>query len=121
MGSFDFAHCGHKQHYACFACRKAFKAGDEFVPTAPGVLVRRVVACPDCTRPMCPMGLLFRAPKRRAVKAWRRAEAAARRLPHPPFQYPQPRPIEGGCPGCRSAGGWDGRRCLYCGFRADTR
>ena len=23
MGSFDFYHCGHKQHYACFACRKA--------------------------------------------------------------------------------------------------
>jgi DNA-directed RNA polymerase subunit RPC12/RpoP len=81
----DFHHFGSrfKQHYACFDCRKAFKAGDEFVPvkvlTPRGMRLDRVprkVPCPDCGQIMARMGRLFRAPKRSKVKAW--AALAAR-------------------------------------------
>ena len=59
-----------KQHFACFECRKAFKAGGEFVLDANGERVRRVVSCPNCGRPMAPMGRQFRAPRQAAVEAW---------------------------------------------------
>ena len=116
MGSFDFEHCGCKQHFACFACRKTFKAGDEFVPDGAGGYARRVVACPDCGEPMRAMGLLFRAPPRRAVKAWRRLEELACGTPHPPFQFPRHRRPEGRCPGCGCLPGLVAGRCPYCGF-----
>ena len=115
MGSFDFEHCGCMQHFACFACRKAFKAGDEYVPDGAGGYRRRVVTCPECRQPMSPMGLLFRAPRRRAVRAWRRLEELARRSPRPPFEFPRRRPVPGACPRCDSPTGWDGKRCPYCG------
>jgi hypothetical protein len=79
MSPIDYHHFGgrFKQHYACFDCRKAFKAGDEFVPvtvqTARGVRrdrVPRKVVCPDCGKVMARMGRMFRAPKRAKVKAW---------------------------------------------------
>ena len=76
-----------KQHFACFECRKAFKAGGEFELDAAGQRVRRTVGCPDCGRPMAPMGRQFRAPKRAAVKAWARlAELFSAASAEPPFE-----------------------------------
>lgn len=106
-----------KQHFACFGCRKAFKAGGEFVLDAAGARVRRVVACPDCGRPMAPMGRNFRAPRRAAVRAWAWAAERAAASPEPPFEHARVRPRPPGCPNCDSRAGWDGRRCPYCGYR----
>jgi len=95
MGSYDFDHCGHKQHFACFGCRKSFKAPYESILSAAemaaGVppheaLRRRVVKCPECGQAMTAMGLLFRAPPRRAVKQWRALEEAYRGAKIPPFE-----------------------------------
>ncbi len=116
MGSIDFEHCNYKQHFACFACRKAFKAGNEFVYDGAGGYARRVVACPDCGEPMRAMGLLFRAPRRRAVKAWRRLEELARSTPHPPFQYPKVRAHERPPAGHHCGAKMIGGRCVVCGF-----
>jgi hypothetical protein len=115
MGSLDFEHCGHKQHFACFACRKAFKAGREFIWVKPSHYRRRVVACPQCKQPMKPMGLLFRAPPQRAIKAWRRLEELARDSPEPPFQFPRRRRPAGACPGCGTARRRVDGRCPVCG------
>lgn len=116
MGSFDFEHCGCKQHFACFACRKAFKAKDEFVSDGAGGSRRRKVVCPDCNEPMRPMGLLFRAPSKRAVKAWKRLETLAMTSPHPPFQYPGLRASELPPPGYHCGAKMVDGRCAYCGF-----
>jgi hypothetical protein len=100
MSPIDYHHYGQRflQHYACFECRKAFKAGDEFVPIkAPApqgarlTFEPRKVACPDCGAVMARMGRLFRAPKRSKVRAW--AALAARyggrnQLLCPPFDEP---------------------------------
>jgi hypothetical protein len=111
MGSFDFEHCGHKQHFACFTCRKAYKARG-----TNGDSTDRAFNCPECKQTMTPMGFLFRAPRRRAIKAWKRLEELARSSPHPLFHSPQMRPIEGACPGCNSTTGQDKDRCPYCGY-----
>jgi hypothetical protein len=60
----------NRAHFACFACRKAFKqAGssnwDSNVPARP-------FPCPECKRPMARMGRHFKAPRQRAVRAWRK-------------------------------------------------
>ena len=110
MGSYDFNHCGHKQHFACFKCRKAFKARGTF-----GSSSDREFNCPECKQRMTPMGLLFRAPPQRDIKEWLQLEQIARSSSEPPFQYPQRRPSEGECPNCLSPSGWDGKRCPYCG------
>ncbi len=79
MCAIDYHHFGRrfKQHYACFGCRKAFKAGGEFLLVkvlGPRGLrfdqVPRKVPCPDCGEVMARMGRLFRAPKRSKVKEW---------------------------------------------------
>jgi hypothetical protein len=93
---FDFEHCGCMQHYACFDCRKTFKKpGSTFVRGGSGGYVPRLVPCPDCGRPMKPMGLLFRAPPRRAVKAWKRLWERVRGTALPPFQLPRRRQGKG--------------------------
>ncbi|HUR53825.1 MAG TPA: hypothetical protein VMZ71_06820 [Gemmataceae bacterium] len=105
-----------KQHYACFECRKAFKAGGEFVRDAAGERVRRVVGCPNCGRPMTPMGRQFRAPRQAAVRAWARLAELTTALLDPPFEHARAdRPRPAGCPSCGSLTGWDGRLCPYCG------
>jgi hypothetical protein len=85
VSAIDYHHFGgrFKQTYACFGCRKVFKAGDEFVTVKVSVAgsvrldrVPRKVSCPDCGEVMARMGRLFRAPKRAKVKAW--AALAAR-------------------------------------------
>lgn len=58
----------YKPHYACFACRKAFKrrrAGD-----LPSHLPDRPYRCPQCAGPMADMGLDFAPPKQRDARAW---------------------------------------------------
>ncbi len=68
MGSFDFEHSNCKQHYACFTCRKAFKVRGTYNGTV------TPAPCPECKGPMTAMGLLFRAPRQRTVKAWKKLE-----------------------------------------------
>jgi hypothetical protein len=97
VGSFDFEHANVMQHYACFACRKAFKVRGTFnSTTAP-------TPCPECKGLMTATGVLFRAPRQRAIKVWRRLEEMTRESPAPPFQYPEFRRPEGTCPGCGGA------------------
>lgn len=57
----------HKQHFACFACRKAFKPrGTEHL----GTVAERDYPCPECRTPMTLVGRDFQAPPVRAVKQW---------------------------------------------------
>lgn len=57
----------HKQHFACFDCRKAFKQpGSE----TSGVEAERPFPCPQCGRPMAVVGRDFQAPPQRAEKQW---------------------------------------------------
>jgi hypothetical protein len=65
-------HATNKVHFACFACRKAFKQPgstnwDSNVPERP-------FPCPDCKKPMVRLGRYFKAPRRLAVKAWLEVE-----------------------------------------------
>ncbi len=62
----------NRVHYACFACRKTFKQPgssnwDSNVPERP-------FPCPECKQPMARMGRHFKAPRQRAVRAWRAVE-----------------------------------------------
>jgi hypothetical protein len=62
----------NKVHFACFTCRKSFKQQgssnwDETVPQRP-------FPCPNCKQPMARMGRYFKAPSKRAVRAWRETE-----------------------------------------------
>jgi hypothetical protein len=79
-------HGPYKDHFACFACRKAFKqraldellgwqwskqvTRDEFVRARKA----RVVPCPECGTPMHDMGLDFKAPRQSNVKQWKKVE-----------------------------------------------
>jgi len=57
----------HKQHFACFACRKAFKQpGSEEI----GIEAERPFPCPECQAEMTLMGRDFQVPPVRAVKEW---------------------------------------------------
>jgi hypothetical protein len=64
----------NRVHFACFVCRKTFKQRgssnwDREVPERP-------FPCPECQRPMARMGRHFKAPPRRAARAWAKVEAA---------------------------------------------
>ncbi|MEN7547220.1 hypothetical protein AAG747_04830 [Rapidithrix thailandica] len=64
----------YKPHYACFACRKAFKRrllvdidrdaafDKKWEPT--------IAKCPDCGEMMADMGLDFKSPPKKERKAW---------------------------------------------------
>lgn len=75
--------CGpYKKHYACFACRKAFKRlqvdeWPEHLQPAEGEVVP--APCPDCGEPMADMGLDFKPPKQRDVEHWAVVEFLFRR------------------------------------------
>lgn len=60
----------YKTHYACFACRKSFKATD-----------RRAhqdrKPCPQCGGTMTVMGKDFKATARQNVRQWRKVELLA--------------------------------------------
>ena len=67
MSQYDFEQELHKQHFACFACRKAFKPrGSETLTTE----ADREYPCPECRAPMTLMGRDFQAPPVRAMKEW---------------------------------------------------
>lgn len=62
----------NRVHFACFACRKGFKQRgssdwDSNVDARP-------YPCPECRAPMARLGPHFRAPRQRAVRAWRAVE-----------------------------------------------
>jgi hypothetical protein len=109
MCAIDYHHFGNrfKQTYACFDCRKVFKAGDEFVPTKVltprGMRLNRVprqVVCPDCGEVMARMGRLFRAPKRFKIRAWAAlAEKYGGRNRHLRAPFNEPWRREGGARG----------------------
>ncbi len=67
----------YKRHYACFACRKAFRVrpteewADANVRSGSVTLV---VKCPDCGHPMHEMGLDFKAPRKKNRKQWKKVE-----------------------------------------------
>ena len=60
----------YKMHFACFACRKAFKATDR---KANGATKR----CPHCRATLTVMGHDFKAPPRTNLLAWQKAEYLA--------------------------------------------
>lgn len=60
----------YKTHYACFSCRKAFKASDRRANSA-----RKV--CPQCRATMTIMGHDFKAPAQIDVLGWQKAEYLA--------------------------------------------
>lgn len=67
----------YKEHFACFACRKAYKQVaradlPEHERPAPGV--QRVVPCPQCGVPMADVGPDFEAPRQADVKRWQVVE-----------------------------------------------
>jgi hypothetical protein len=66
---FEAEHC---QHFACFACRKAFKQRGSGHPSWNETL--RAFPCPDCKSPMVSMGRDFKAPPRRAKDQWIKVE-----------------------------------------------
>jgi hypothetical protein len=71
----------YTEHYACFACRRAFKhpeqatigAGYDYPPRPP-----KHRPCPECGRPARSMGKNFKAPRRESVNQWRKLELLAR-------------------------------------------
>jgi hypothetical protein len=61
----------HKQHFACFDCRKAFKQrGSEGSATSPEPQTFRPFPCPECGRSMAVMGRDFEAPPQRDRTGW---------------------------------------------------
>jgi hypothetical protein len=64
----------NKVHFACFDYRKSFKQQgssnwDSNVPERP-------FPCPECKQPMARLGRYFKAPRQRALRAWRDVEQA---------------------------------------------
>ena len=60
----------HKQHFACFQCRKAFKRRWPCDYLARGVVVYRPFSCPECGQPMNDMGVDFKAPPQNDQRQW---------------------------------------------------
>jgi hypothetical protein len=65
-------HATNKVRFACFACRKAFKQVGS--STWDAKVPRRPFPCPECKQPMARMGRYFKAPPKRAVRAWREVQ-----------------------------------------------
>ncbi|MEO1145989.1 MAG: hypothetical protein AAFY26_10375 [Cyanobacteria bacterium J06638_22] len=59
-------------HFACFACRSAFKqpGSSNWDPEVP----QRPFVCPNCKTPMVRLGRYFKAPPKRAIKQWLKLE-----------------------------------------------
>src|SRR5213592_4820294 len=67
----------HKEHHACFRCRKMFRqpSRHEFMQTPPPARGEtRIVPCPECGEAMHDMGLDFKAPRQDDVKQWTKVE-----------------------------------------------
>lgn len=63
----------YKRHYACFACRKAFKRRNK--RDVDSSLDEHPARCPQCGLLMANMGLDFAPPKMSDAKAWAAAAA----------------------------------------------
>lgn len=63
-------------HFACFACRKAFKLAAHGIwdPSGKRWLHRPSPTCPQCRTPMTSVGRSFRAPRRADAEGWKKAE-----------------------------------------------
>lgn len=59
-------------HFACFACRKAFKqrGSSNWDPDVP----QRPFPCPECKQPMQRFGRYFQPPPQRAARQWLKVE-----------------------------------------------
>ena len=67
----------YKDHYACFGCRKVFKQPnilDLPKQDRPRRGEKRIVLCPQCSKPMQNMGHAFKAPRQNATKQWKKVE-----------------------------------------------
>jgi hypothetical protein len=64
----------HKQHFACFACRKSFKRPGSEESSLPDALPLRSFPCPECGERMVVMGRDFEAPPQRDGRGWFVAE-----------------------------------------------
>jgi hypothetical protein len=80
-----YAYKIYKPHYACFACRKAFKQPFQYESvtqkTAHGgyCYTSKIVSndqptCPECRQPMHHMGHEFKAPKQNNKKQWKKVQ-----------------------------------------------
>ena len=67
----------YSQHYACFACRRAFKRAERWPPEE-GEAPRESRPCPECGQPARAMGVNFKAPRRESANQWRKLELLAR-------------------------------------------
>jgi hypothetical protein len=86
----------HLQHFACFACRKAFKQTESGHPSTGETL--RPFPCSCCKAEMVPLGRDFKAPSVRSKLQWLKVE-----LLHSfgvTFEVPV---ADGGGPGVRPA------------------
>ncbi len=63
-------------HFVCFDCRKAFKQPGSSNWNAD--IAKRPFACPNCKRPMTPLGRYFKAQSQRAAKQWLKVELLLR-------------------------------------------
>ncbi len=61
----------HPQHFACFACRKAFKQRGSGRALLSNL---RPFPCPQCKELMAPLGRDFKAPPRRDRSQWLKVE-----------------------------------------------
>ena len=63
-----YAFANYKPHYACFACRRAFRRRhlSDVNPDGPA----QPATCPECGGPVASMGLDFAPPPRRDQRAW---------------------------------------------------
>ncbi len=66
------SHRTNTVHFACFACRVAFKQPDSSNWNAR--VAARPFDCPNCKRSMVRLGRYFKAPPRRAVRQWLKVE-----------------------------------------------
>jgi hypothetical protein len=68
-----YAAHAYKRHYACFACRKAFKRRNKL--DVDSSLDEHPARCPQCGLLMANMGLDFAPPKMSDAKGWTAAAA----------------------------------------------
>ena len=70
----------YKSHFACFECRKMFRHSYEVRDHyerkrgfSREEAMNLPVPCPECSRPMCNMGLDFKAPRQNEIEQWEKA------------------------------------------------
>ena len=61
-------------HWACFNCRKAFKAWSAWTMPAITEHSKVVRVCPECAGPLYDLGQDFKPPRKLAVSQWKKIE-----------------------------------------------